>query len=445
MRPSRSKRSGGDPWSPPRIGQRMLKTAAAVFLCLIFYYLRGYRGEDMPTEAAVTAIICMQPYVQDSRRYALDRLTGTLIGAAWGLLFLFVLLLFPILGRGPAVLYGLMALGVLVSLYTAVAFHKPDSSGLAAIVFICVVIAFPELDDPLRDALDRILGVLVGTVIAIGVNVAHLPRDRDRHLVFFLRSSDLVPDRFAQISPAVRFRLDALYRDGAKICLISRHAPAFFTSQMSALSPGLPMIVMDGAALYDVREGRYLQAETIRPEDSSRILARLDDLGQSCFLYTIHRDRTCIFHRGDLTGPERAVLDRLRRTPYRRYLDEEVYDPGEIVCIKVIGGDGEIDQLRKRLFVFIQAGKLRCSIQPQTGCPGTSGLYIYSRRATVHLAEGRLLRMLREQDPGLEAVELFLPSGYRSEHDAMLLLYHLTDRYAPPHLVRVLRSLRRHG
>ena len=69
-------------WHPPHIGQRILKTSIAVFLCLLVYRLRGYQGQDMPTEAAITAIICMQPYVRDSREYALNRLAGTLIGAA---------------------------------------------------------------------------------------------------------------------------------------------------------------------------------------------------------------------------------------------------------------------------------------------------------------------------------------------------------------------------
>ena len=140
----------------PRIGQRMLKTAIAVFICLAFYCWRGYRGEDMPTEAAITAIICMQPYVRDSREFALNRLTGTLIGALWGLLFLLILLLVPVLAVNLYLIYVFMALGVLASLYTSVALHKPDASSLAAIVFICVVISFPEIEDPLRDALDRI-------------------------------------------------------------------------------------------------------------------------------------------------------------------------------------------------------------------------------------------------------------------------------------------------
>ena len=60
----------------PPLGHRILKTSVAVSLCLLFYWLRGYRGQDMPTEAAITAIVCMQPYVRDSWGSALERFTA---------------------------------------------------------------------------------------------------------------------------------------------------------------------------------------------------------------------------------------------------------------------------------------------------------------------------------------------------------------------------------
>ena len=69
----------------PHIGQRIVKTSIAVFITLLVYYLRGYRGADMPAEAAITAIICMQPYVRDTRDYALSRLGGTLLGTVCAL------------------------------------------------------------------------------------------------------------------------------------------------------------------------------------------------------------------------------------------------------------------------------------------------------------------------------------------------------------------------
>lgn len=420
----------------PYIGQRILKTTVAVFICLMIYYHRGYSGESMPTEAMITAIICMQPYVRDSRSFAVNRFAGTMIGAFWGLMFLLLLLVFPHMGEIPTLLYARMALGVLVSLYTAVLIGKPDTASLAAIVFLCVVISFPDIEDPLISAGQRILGVFVGTAVAIGVNVFRLPREKQRDKVFFVRTKDLVPDRFSQLPAAVSFRLNYLYDDGAKICLMSEHAPAFFMLQMSAAKLNTPLIVMDGAAIYDADRNTYLQTETLDPEDTERIIERLRALRISCFVYTVHNNKTCIFHLGETRAPEQKVFDRMKRSPYRDYLEGEVYVPEEVVYIKVIDRAGKLAETEYHIRKILPKGRLRAVIRPQAGAPGISGLYIYAHTATMEQAEKRLMQLLQERNASLTPVEIHLNRPYRSEMDAMHVLYALGNAYEPVRLFR---------
>lgn len=211
----------------PLIGQRIIKTSVAVFICLLIYALRGYEGQDMRAESAIAAIICMQPYISSSREYALNRIAGSLIGAGWGLLFLILLYHFPVLGENRIILFLLMAVGVMLSLYTSVLVHKTDSSALSAIIFLWLVICYPDIDSPVLLTFNRLLDMLIGILAAIAVNAFHLPRTKNPHYVFFVRTKDLIPDRFSRISPAVLFKLNSLHRDGARICLISEHAPAF--------------------------------------------------------------------------------------------------------------------------------------------------------------------------------------------------------------------------
>ena len=417
----------------PHLGRRIVKTAFAVFICLLIYALRGYHGQDMPTESAITAIICMQPYMRDSREYAFNRFTGTLIGAAWGLLFLLLLLVFPVLGAHRFVLYELMAFGVLVSLYTAVLLGKTDASSLAAIVFLCVVISFPDIEAPLQQAGERLLDVFIGTSVAIGVNVFRLPRVKRPGLVFFLHTEDLAADRFSPIPPAVLFHLNTLHDDEAQICLMSEHAPAFFLPQLSAARLNLPLIVMDGAAIYDAKENVFLQAETI-PEDVSRPLReRLDALNLGYFIYTIRHHKTCIFHHGVINEQEKKIYDRMKASPYRSYLDGEIYDPNEIVYVKIIAEEAKLREIEHHLSHALPRGKLRAVIRPQSE-KGLYGLYVYAHTATLDQAKKRLLQLLPAEKAPLETVELRLRGGYRNEHDAMRLLYELESRYEPVRL-----------
>ena len=425
-------RENGEPWVLPHLGQRIVKTTVAVFLCLMFYYLRGYRGQDMPTEAAITAIICMQPYVRDTGSYALRRFIGTLIGVFWALLLLLLLNDFPALGGSVLLLYAMMALGVLLSLYSAVFVRTPDAAGLASIVFLCIVIAFPDIEDPLRQAAHRILDVFVGTTVATAVNVFRLPRSKRRDLVFFVRTRDLAPDRFSHMPPTALMQLNYLYNDGARISLMSEHAPAFFSLQMNGVRLSAPLIVMDGAAIYDANENRYLRSVTIPPEDSAPVRARLDALGISYFIYTIHHDKTCVFHAGDYRDEERVVLERMRRSPYRSYLEGEIYEPEEIVYLKIIAPREQIGEIEYSLRTVLPKGRLRRVVRPQQGGDELAALYIYAHGATMEQAQKRLMELLREEDAELTPVSVRLRAPYRSERDAIHLLHLVANAYEPP-------------
>ena len=427
-------------WRLPHLGRRIVKTAVAVFLCLMIYYLRGYSGSTMPTESCITAIICMQPYVRDSEEYDLNRIIGTLIGAVWGLLFLLLLLIFPAMGSKLIFVYLRMAVGVLLSLYTAVVIRKPDTASLAAIVFLCVVITYPDIDSPLSQALNRILDLFIGTLVAVSVNVFRLPRDKRKDKVFFIRTKDLVPDRFSQIDPTALFRLNYLYGDGAKICLMSEHAPAFFLLQMSATKLNLPLIVMDGAAIYDAGKNRFLHLETIPLSESNPIGERLHALGISYFIYTVHHHKTRIFHRGEVREAERVVYERMRRSPYRDYLEGEILDPEEIVYFKVIDEDSRILEIEQHLHHVIQKGRLRSARRKQAGAPGISALYIYSHTATMEQAEKRLMELLRAEDPSLIPEDIRLKHPYSSERDAIHLLSMVARSYEPVRLVNLFNS-----
>ncbi|MBR6965456.1 MAG: FUSC family protein [Clostridia bacterium] len=423
----------------PYIGQRIVKTTIAVFLCLVFYYLRGYRGEAMSAEAAITAIICMQPYVHDTREYSFNRIAGTLIGAFWGFLFLLIIPFFPSVTGIP--LYALMGIGVLISLYSAVVMRKPDASSLAAIVFVCVVIVYPDVEHPLDQAFHRVLDVLVGTMIAILINVIRLPRVKQRDRLFFVRTKDLAPDQLSQIPSVVLFRLNYLYNDGARICLISEHAPAFFISQMNSLRLSVPMIVMDGAGIYDPADNMYLSTVNMAPESSRWLMDQLSNMGVSYFIYTVSKNRNSIYHHGTMSQEEQIVYQRLKRSPYRQYLDEDTFDPKDIVYIKIVAKEERAERIWRAIKELLPNNGLRVVLRSQAGLDRGSSLYFYAEQANVQQAEKQLMRIMHEKEPRLKAKEVFYKKGYHSEHDAIHLMSRLGNLYEPSYFRAWIRHI----
>ncbi len=423
----------------PPVGQRIIKTSLAVTLCLFFYLWRGYQGESMPAEAAITAIICMQSCLHDTGTSALNRIGGTIIGALWGFLFLLMMLMFPELGKATILLYLMMGLGTLISLYSAILIRQPDAAGLAAIVFICVVIAFPDITDPMEQAFHRILDVLAGTTIALLVNAFRLPRKRLHNRVFFVRMRDLAEDQFSRLTPAVLFRLQKLYQEGARICLISEHAPAFHTSQLEHVKFTVPLIVMDGAALYDANENTYLSVSNMDPASCRWLIKRLESMDISFFVYTVHRDRNFIYHHGTLSEAERKLYLQLKKSPYRYYLDDDHYSVSDVVYLKIVTSKEQAEHIQNVLSPMLEKMKLRCVIRSQDGTKNGYSLYFYAIHADVAHAKAHLMHLLEHQ-PGLQpeqtqcALEMHdmeAENLYRSEYDATKLLRTLSAEYEP--------------
>ena len=413
------------------VGKRIIKTCLAVTLCLLFYMLRGYNGDSMPAEAAITAILCMSTNARGSRASAAGRFIGTLIGAFWGFLFLVIVPRVPVLAENLWALYLHMGFGTLLALYSAVLIRKPDVAGLSAIVFLCVVISFPDIENPIQQAFKRILDVMVGTTIAITINSIHLPRRKLDGKIFFVRMKDLALDQFSAIPTTVLYRLENLLQDGARICLMSEHAPAFHTTRLGNLKFSVPMIVMDGAALYDANENVYLSVTNIDPASCRWLSKRLESMNVSYFIYTVHRDRNCIYHRGALTEREEQVYLHLRKSPYRYYLDDDHYSVSDTVYLKVVASKEETERIQKELQPMLEKMKLRSVIRPQAGSDHGYSLYFYATHADVLHAQAHLVQLLRQKEPELELMDMTAEHPYRSERDALRLLKKLGREYEP--------------
>lgn len=413
--------------SLPYLGYRIIKTSIAVFLCLLLHMLLGYQG--MVLQSVIAAIVCMQPYVSDTKKFAVERMIGTINGAVWGLLFLFFFSLFPGLPSHMLLAYFFMSVGVLITIYSTVVLRLTDTAGLSAIVFMCVVISYPELEAPVLLALSRIWDTTIGILVAIAVNVVKLPRKRRRDWLFFVRLQDLVPDRYAQVASRVMISLNHLYQDGARICLVSQWAPAYTLSQMEHLEAKVPAIVMDGAALYDFYEKKYLEIIEMGKEDAALLCRMLKKMNLGYCVYAVRDRTTLIYRQGQLNRAEAMEYDKMKRSLLRNYVDGPYTGEDRIAFIRTIDTEERIDALELQLKTMLPKGHYRMVKRPQPDFAGYAGLYFYAPGATVEQMKRRIVQW---GGGAWKPVDV-LPEGthYDVQKDAIHLLHRLRALYEP--------------
>lgn len=416
----------------PYLGHRIIKTAVAVFCCLLIHMLLDYGG--MALQSAIAAIVCMRPYIEDTKKYAFDRVAGTVIGGAWGVIFLFLTDLVPALSSYMILVYFLMALEVLIVIYSTVVLKLQDAAGLSAIVFLCVVIGYPRVETPMLLAGSRILDTLIGIVVAIVVNVVKFPRKKRKNCLFFVQMKDLVPNRYGQMSSGVLISLNRLFSDGAQICLVSPWAPAFVLTQVERLETDVPAIVMDGAALYDFRERNYLEILEMDKEDAAWLCRTLKEMDLGYCVYAVRDRTTLIYRQGNLNEAEKKEYDIMKRSHLRNYVNGFYTTDDKITFVRLIDTDERINQLEKQLQAVLPEGRFRIVKREQPGFPNYSGLYFYAADATV---EHMKAIMLTHYNRGCERVDVLPARGhYDVERDAIHLLHRVHSIYAPLGLMK---------
>lgn len=121
----------------PRVGLRMVRSAAAVLICLLISLL--INREEMRIYASIAALLCIQPYAEETMQMARKRFTGTVIGSAFGgLAILLEVYLLDI--RGSLAGYLLIAAFIIPVLWTAVALKAENAAYFSCVVFLSITV-----------------------------------------------------------------------------------------------------------------------------------------------------------------------------------------------------------------------------------------------------------------------------------------------------------------
>lgn len=149
-----------------KIGSRTLKTAFAVFLCLVLF-------PKVPFFACMTAVFCLQNTVNHSFRIAFVRGFGTIWGGIIGLVFIYIRRFVELLPLPSIImtytLYATVALGVIVMIQSLNLFKRPDCINIGCIVFLAITTVNAD-KMPMFYMVNRVVETLFGIVVGLLVN-----------------------------------------------------------------------------------------------------------------------------------------------------------------------------------------------------------------------------------------------------------------------------------
>lgn len=161
---------------------RTVKTALCVFICLIAYEVFSFLStllpegnfsqffkqsilEGSPSFACIAAVICMQDNVEDTKKIAVSRIIGSLVGGSFALAFTY---LNKIVLSGKLYI-AFSVLGVILIICLCNFLENPVSVSISVITFLIIFIG-TDVGRPFLFAVNRVSGTLLGAFASFVVN-----------------------------------------------------------------------------------------------------------------------------------------------------------------------------------------------------------------------------------------------------------------------------------
>lgn len=381
------------------IGLRIIKSAVAIALCYLISFIRG--GSGIVFYSQLAALWCIQGYIANSRKNALQRFQGTVIGALYGLVYLLVEQRVPAMSedvlKSQILDSAIISLMIIVVLYTTVLIKKKQASYFSCVVFLSIVVNHVADANPYLFVWNRFLDTLIGIAVGIGVNTFSLPREKRKDILFISGLDDTLVFGDDHLSDYSRIELNRMLDEGANFTISTMRTPASLIEPLHDIRIKLPVIVMDGAALYDIRENAYLMQYVISNSMSKEILCLLEEQGLCCFTNVIVDDLLLIYYKETEDPVHQELVRKLRRSPYRNYVKSESLEHQNVVYFMLLYPDEVIQRCYTVLKERGYLQKLKVLCYASTDYPGYSYIKIYNRNATRDNMNSYLKNMLNLQ------------------------------------------------
>lgn len=377
----------------PPIGLRIIKSAAAVALCYLVSFLRGNSGIVFYSQLA--ALWCMQSYAANSRNNAVQRTIGTVIGALYGLIFLLLKNQFGISGRTGEVIDALaISMTLIAVLYTTVLIKKKQASYFSCVVFLSIVVNHMSDSNPYLFVWNRFLDTMIGIAIGIGVNCFSLPKQKNKDILFISGLDDTLLNNKDSLSDYSRVELNRMLDEGVNFTISTMRTPASLMEPMRDIRLKLPVIAMDGAVLYDIREKMYLKTYVISARESNEILALIKNRGLTCFTNVIVDDMLVIYYEETEDEIQKRLISQMRKSPYRNYVKRTLPETECVVYFMMLYPHEVIEDFYKVLKEKGLTKLLKVLKYDSVDYPGYSYIKIYNKNATKENMTAYLKEML---------------------------------------------------
>ena len=157
--------------------------------------------------------------------------------------------------------------------------------------------------------------------------------------------------------------------------------PAALLEALKDIRIKLPVIAMDGAILFDVKDNRYLKVYEMTHSETKEFLELFKENNLHCFVNVVVEDSVIIYYDDFKNEVEKKIYDTLRSSPYRNYIKEELPERYGAVYLMLIDENKKIENLYLQMKKLGYTEKFKILKYSSDDFPGYSYIKVYNKKA----------------------------------------------------------------
>ncbi len=363
----------------PHIGHRILKSAAGVFLCFIVYLLRNRNGIPLYTMLAV--LWCVQPYTDKTLTMAYQRTAGTLIGAFFGLItILLEIYVIPVYDTWTG--FAIISAMIIPVIYTTVVINKKNASYFSCVVFLSITVSHLSDENPFLFVFNRTLDTFIGIIIGVAVNSAGLPGKKVKDKLFVAELDDMLSPVKDELQPYSKVEINRMLADGLKLTISTMRTPASLMKPLADIHLNMPVVVMNGAALYDIKENTYVKAYIISNSTCLKIKEIINKANMNCFINALSDDNLMIYYDNLENQAEQTIFSKMKKSPYRNYIKRAPSPEDRVIYLMTVDKTEKISELYTAITESEAGSSVKILSYPSDDFKGYSYIKIYNKNAS---------------------------------------------------------------
>lgn len=273
-------------------------------------------------------------------------------------------------------------------LYTTVLLHKKQASYFSCVVFLSIVVNHITDVNPYFFVWNRFLDTCIGIAVGIFVNDFSLPLKRKKDILFISGLDGTLLNENSNLTDYSKVELNRMLDEGLQFTISTMRTPASLMEPVRDIHLNLPVIAMDGAVLYDMKEKMYKKVYVISADTSQKIMDFIRKAGMQCFVNIIVDDMLVIYYSESEDPVYRNLVTTLRRSPFRNYVKRIPPKEEEVVYFMLLDKKDRMERFYEQLMQKGWQQELKILKYDSEQYSGYSYIKIYNKNASKKTYDG---------------------------------------------------------